>query len=95
MKLFPEAMFCVAEQNPTGWFDTLQMDPEKVRHITRTIDGGFRKTALLNAAIEEVPDADIIVMVDGDVFLNEKWSTTYGTIGKMVPLCFRILRRCT
>ena len=28
MRLFPEAMYCVAEQNPTGWFDTLQMDPE-------------------------------------------------------------------
>ena len=72
ISLFPEAMFCVAEQNPTGWFDTLQMVPEKVRHVTLTIEGGFRKTALLNAAIEAVPDAEVIVMVDGDVFLNEK-----------------------
>lgn len=72
MKLFPEAIFCVAEQNPTGWFETLNMDSERVHHVSMDIEGGFRKTALLNAAIESVPDADVIVMVDGDVFLTEK-----------------------
>lgn len=71
LKVFPEATFCVAEQNPTGWFDTLNMDPEQVHHVTVDIDGPFCKTKLLNAAIEAVPDADVIVMVDGDVFLND------------------------
>jgi len=71
MKIFPEATFCVAEQNMSGWFDSLQMDPCRVRHIGVSIDGGFRKTALLNAAIESEKDADIIVMVDGDVFLDQ------------------------
>jgi len=72
MKLFPEAIFCVSEQNPTGWFDTLNLDPSRVRHVTLNIDGGFCKTALLNAAIEAVPDVEAIAMVDGDVYLNEK-----------------------
>ena len=72
MKLFPEAMFCVAEQNPSGWFDTLNMDKERLHHIGLNIEGGFRKTALLNAAIESEPDADVIAMVDGDVFLDSK-----------------------
>lgn len=72
IKLFPEAIFCVTEQNPTEWFPTLNMDPERVRHVPVSIDGEFRKTALLNAAIESVPDAEIIVMVDGDVFLTEQ-----------------------
>ena len=71
LKVFPEATFCVAEQNPTGWFDTLNMDPEQVHHVTVDIEGPFCKTKLLNAAIEAVPDADVIVMVDGDVFLND------------------------
>ena len=71
LKVFPEATFCVAEQNPTGWFDTLNMDPEQVHHVTVDIDGPFCKTKLLNAAIEAVPDADVIVMVDGDVYLND------------------------
>lgn len=69
MKMFPEAVFCVVEQNPTGWFDTLNMDPARVHHVGVNIEGGFRKTVLLNAAIESEPDFDIIVMVDGDVFL--------------------------
>jgi hypothetical protein len=72
LKVFPEAIFCVAEQNPTGWFETLNMDSERVKHVGVNIEGGFCKTALLNAAIESVPDADVITMVDGDVFLDAK-----------------------
>lgn len=72
MKLFPEATFCVAEQNPTGWFETIGLNPSAVHHLGVTIEGGFRKTALLNAAIESEADAETIVMVDGDVFLDEK-----------------------
>ena len=70
MKMFPEARICVAEQNPSGWFDILGMDPGRITHVTRQFDGGFCKTALLNAAVEAVPDPEIIVMVDGDVFLT-------------------------
>ena len=72
VKLFPEATFCVAEQNPTGWFDTLQLEPERVRHVCVDMEGGFRKTALLNAAIEAVPGIERIAMVDGDVFLTTR-----------------------
>lgn len=69
MKVFPEATFCVAEQNPTGWFDTLHMDSARVHHIGISIEGGFRKTVLLNAAVKYETSIDTIVMVDGDVFL--------------------------
>jgi hypothetical protein len=72
MRLFPEATFCVAEQNPSGWFETLNMDTGRVRHVKLDIEGEFRKTALLNAAVSEVPDADVVAMVDRDVFLTDK-----------------------
>lgn len=71
MKMFPEAVFCVAEQNSTDWFPTLGMDKSRVFHVDVNMEGGFRKTALLNAAIESMPGYDVIVMVDGDVFLTE------------------------
>lgn len=71
MRLFPEAAFCVAEQDPTGWFESLKMDPDRVHHVTLDTKGDFCKTALLNAAVDSVPGVDRIVMVDGDVFLTE------------------------
>ena len=72
VKVFPEATFCVAEMNPTGWLEGLNIDWTRVRHIKVDREGEFCKTALLNMAVQSNPEFDVIVMVDADVYLSEQ-----------------------
>ncbi len=71
-EVFDDAFFCVAEMNPTGWFDDLKFSEDRIKHVTIKREGPFCKTALLNKAVLDNPDYDVIVMVDGDVFLSQE-----------------------